>query len=88
MSKSKNTQLSDWLHWLRYGSVDEQIQAAKFLGDSGDVQGLPALRRALKRLREPEPNETTGEDSLFHDPDKELRLAILDAIAKLTSDTD
>ena len=76
------------LEKLRYGTAPEQIEAATALGNTGNMQVIPPLRRALKRLKRLEPYPTiteTGDisDLAYYDPDSVLRATLLDAITKL-----
>ena len=93
MTDVKGKALDELLHRLRNGIYSERVAAAVALGDAGDLQAIPFLRRALKRLRPPQPStdavgemstqQKKGSDRLVHDPDVALRMAIIDAITKL-----
>jgi hypothetical protein len=82
---------------LYKGSLTERIECVKALGESGDPQAIPPLREVLNSLSEPYEEDivvpggwgnfydTHPEQTIMHDPDKELRDAILDALKKLES---
>ena len=89
MSKDGRKKTQELLVDLRNGSSPERLKAAELLGEVGGVEVIPALRRALKRLKAPVPYsqepaaEPTDNSHWVYDPDAVLRLAILDAITRL-----
>jgi hypothetical protein len=93
MKDTEGKTLADYLDQLFNGIYSERVEAASALGDAGDMQAIPFLRRALKRLRPPQPHADSGgpttaseqppDDPLVHDPEIALRIAIIEAITKL-----
>jgi hypothetical protein len=96
MKDDEARSLDEHLSRLRDGIYSERVESAAALGDSGNLQAIPYLRRALKRLRPPRPpanqaGETSGtssDDLLVYDPDETLRMAIVEAVTNLLLNAD
>ncbi len=87
--------MEELIQKLRKGSITERIDAAKTLGKLGDPQAIAALLEVLNSLSEPYEEDIIvpggwgnyydahPEQTMTHDPDKDLREAIQDALGKL-----